>query len=257
MSAPSLAELRSRGQPAAVLARLNDEHWAGRLYMRRASPYATWLLARLGASPNAVTGTFIVAGVAAGVLVVVPGLVAAVVAALLIQVYLLLDCSDGELARWSGRTSATGVYLDRMGHYLAEAALLAGLGIRAQGHFAVTGGYVTIGFAAAICAILVKAETDGVVVARAAFGLPAGHADAALAPRGAGLAAARRLAGALKAHRIIQAVELSLLILAAAVADTVTGGLTATRVLVVAALVVAAILVAAHLVAVVASRRLR
>lgn len=61
----------------------------------------------------------------------------------------------------------------------------------------------------------------------------------------------------MKAHRIIQAVELSLLILAAAVADTVTGGLTATRVLVVAALVVAAILVAAHLVAVVASRRLR
>jgi hypothetical protein len=58
-------------------------------------------------------------------------------------------------------------------------------------------------------------------------------------------------------HRAIQAVELSLLILMAAVADAVRGGLTATRVLTVACLAIAAILVPAHLAAIVASRRLR
>jgi hypothetical protein len=42
----------------------------------------------------------------------------------LIQVYLLLDCCDGELARLTGRTSATGVYLDGIGHYLGEMAVL-------------------------------------------------------------------------------------------------------------------------------------
>ena len=257
MSGPSLAELRATGQPPAVLERLNDEHWAGRLYMRRVSPRATWVFARLGWSPNAVTVAFIVCGVAAGVVVAFGGLWSAVVAAILIQAYLLFDCSDGELARWSGRFSVTGIYLDRVGHYLGEAALLTGLGFRAQGHLTVSGPYVTAGLAAALLAMLVKAETDNVIVARAESGLAESHADADLAPRSSGLARARRLAAALKLHRIIQAVELSLLILLAAIIDTITGNLTATRVLLLACLVIAALLVVAHLLAVVASRRLK
>ena len=55
-----------RASRPTVLARLNDEHWFGRLYMRRLSPYATWMFARLGWSPNAVTVCFMVCGVAAG-----------------------------------------------------------------------------------------------------------------------------------------------------------------------------------------------
>ncbi len=254
---PSLAEVRAKGQPPEVLARLNDEHWFGRLYMRRLSPYATMAFARLGWSPNAVTVCFMIAGAAAGVLTAVPGLPAAIGVAVLIQLYLLFDCSDGELARFTGRFSATGIYLDRMGHYIAEALLLAGLGVRAQGHFSLAGGYVSAGLAAAICATLIKAETDTVVVARASSGLDGRHDDQALAPRTQGLALARRLASALRVHRIIQAVELSVLILAAAIADAATGTLTATRVLVVAALAVGVVMAVAHLVAIVASRRLR
>jgi phosphatidylglycerophosphate synthase len=257
MSGPSLAELKASGQPPGVIERLNDEHWAGRLYMRRVSPRATWVFARLGWSPNMVTVGFIVCGLAAGVVVALGGLWSAIVAALLIQAYLLLDCSDGELARWSGKTSATGVYLDLIGHYLGEAALLTGLGFRAQGHLTVSGAYVTAGLAAALLAMLVKAETDNVIVARAKSGLAGTHEDAALAPRGSGLALARRLAAALRVHRVIQAVELSLLILVAAVIDAFAGNLTATRVLLLACLVIAALMVVAHLVAIVASRRLR
>ncbi len=257
MSGPSLAEVKASGQPPGVIARLNDEHWAGRVYMRRVSPRATWVFARLGWSPNMVTVGFIVCGVAAGVVVAFGGLWSAIVAAVLIQAYLLLDCSDGELARWSGRTSATGVYLDLIGHYLGESALLAGLGFRAQGHLTVSGPYVTAGLAAALLAMLVKAETDNVIVARAKSGLAVAHEEAALAPRGSGLALARRLASALRVHRAIQAVELSILILIAAIIDTIAGTLTATRVLVVACLVIAALMVVAHLAAIVASRRLR
>jgi phosphatidylglycerophosphate synthase len=257
MSGPTLAELRAGGQPAAVIDRLNDEHWAGRLYMRRFSPWATWVFARLGWSPNAVTVAFIVCGVAAGVVVAFGGLWSAIAGAILIQAYLLFDCSDGELARWSKRTSASGVFLDLIGHYLGESALLVGLGIRAQGHFALSGGYVSAGLAAALLAAIVKAETDNVVVARAKAGLPAALADAALAPRSGRLALARRLASVLRVHRITQAVELSLLILVAAIVDAARGGLAATRVLVVACLVVAAVMVVAHLVAILGSRRLR
>src|ERR1700746_2982366 len=239
MPGPTLNEVRAKGQPPEVLARLNDEHWFGRLYMRKLSPYATVVFARLGWSPNAVTVCFMVAGVAAGVLTGVPGLPAAIGVALLIQLYLLFDCSDGELARYTGRFSATGVYLDRMGHYIAEALLLAGLGVRAQGHFSLSGGYVSAGLAAAVCATLIHAESDNVIAARCSSAL------------------ARRLASALRVHRIIQAVELSVLILLAAIADAAAGNLTATRVLTVVALVVGAAMAAAHLVAIVASRRLR
>ncbi len=276
MSGPSLTELRAAGQPDSVIGRRNEEHWAGRRYMRRLSPYGTWVFARLGWSPNAVTWLMIVIGVGAGAVVAVGGFAAAVAAAVMIQVYLLLDCSDGELARWSRRTSVTGVYLDRVGHYLAEAALLAGLGIRAQGHYALSGSYVSVGLAAAICAILIKAETDNVIVARAKAGLAAESAGSTegadgaenvggaagpagtdvLEPVHAGLARARRLASALRMHRIIQAVELSLLVVVAAAIDALRGGLTATRVLAAACLVVGVVMVAAHLAAILASRRL-
>ena len=257
MAGPSLAELREKGQPQAVLERLNDEHFLGRLYGRKLSPYATWVFARLGWSPNAVTAAFIVCGVAAGVAIAFGGLATAVIGAVLVQLYLIFDCSDGELARWSNKRSAAGVYLDGIGHYLAESALLVGLGFRATGKFSVASGYVTAGVAAALLAMLVKAETDNVVVARVKAGLPAAHDDAALVPASARMAAIRRLASVLKIHRITHAIELSVLILIAAIVDAARGDLAATRVLVVACLVVAALMVAAHLVAIMASGRLR
>ena len=193
-----------------------------------------------------------------GVLAAVPGLAAAIGVALLIQLYLLFDCSDGELARYTGRFSATGVYLDRMGHYIAEALLLTGLGVRAQGHFSLSGGYVSAGLAAAVCATLDQGRDR--------------HRDRGPGRLRAGRQARRRgarapLAGRSRwpggwlprsrVHRIIQAVELSVLILLAAIADAAAGNLTATRVLTVAALVVGVLMTVAHLLAIVASRRLR
>lgn len=261
----SVADVRAAGQPPGLKDRRNEEHWAGRLYMRSLSPYFTWFFLRLGLSPNQLTYLMIVSGVAAGVVVALPAagtaaLWTALGGALLIQAYLLLDCVDGEAARYLRQTSVTGVYLDRIGHYLAEVALLAGLGLRAQGGWE-SGGWVELGLVAALGAALIKAETDNVVVARAKSGMPADPAagDRALRPRSTGLALARQAASMLRFHRIIGAVELSLLIVAAAVIDVVMGNDTpaATRVLVAAAAAVAALQTLLHLVSVLASRRLK
>ena len=263
MSAPSLAEVREGGQPPGLKNRRNEEHWAGRLYMRDISPLFTWMFVRIGFSPNQLTYMMIVCGVLGGAAVAVAaggttGLIWAIVGAVLIQAYLLLDCSDGEGARFRKRTSVTGVYLDRIGHYMSEVALLAGLGVRAQGAWE-NGGYVELGLLAALGAALIKAETDNVVVARAKSGLSADPAtgDRALRPESTGLALAREAMSLLKLHRIIGAVELSLLILAAAVVDKVTDTLTATRVLAVAVAVVAVLQTGLHFVSIVASRRLK
>ncbi|GAB2916695.1 CDP-alcohol phosphatidyltransferase family protein [Nonomuraea fastidiosa] len=254
MSGPSVAEFRQVAQPPGHLERRNGEHWAGVLYMRRLSIYVTWALAKTPVTPNQLTWVMTVAGVAAGFVLALPGLWAAVGAALLIQVYLLLDCSDGELARWTGKTSLAGVYLDRVGAYFAEAAVLAGLGWRASA--VLPDWYTVLGFAGALGAILIKAESDLVEVARAKGGLGASSEAAAVQFRSGLLGLGRRVLAATRFHRIMQPIELSLLAVVAAVIDAVAGVPTATRVLVVACAVAAALQVVLHLISIMASRRL-
>src|SRR3954454_23601518 len=91
---PTVAEIRAASQPPGLLDRRSGEHWAGRLYMRRISVYVTAVLVRTPVSPNQLTGVMLVAGVAAGAVLAIGGLAGAIGAALLIQLYLLLDCVD-------------------------------------------------------------------------------------------------------------------------------------------------------------------
>jgi phosphatidylglycerophosphate synthase len=263
--AAKVADIRRYGQPPGLKDRRNEEHWAGRLYMRDLSPYFDWIALRLGFSPNQLTYLMMLSGIVAGVVVSLPAsgtgaLWTALGGAVLIQVYLLLDCVDGEVARYLRQTSIAGVFLDRIGHYLSEISLLIGLGFAAQGGWK-NGGWAELGLVAALGAALIKAETDNVVVARAKSGLPADPSggDRALRPRSTGIALARQAASMLRFHRIIGAVELSLLILAAALIDTLTGADTpvAIRVLMVAVALVAVVQTLLHLVSILASRRLK
>lgn len=258
MPKPSVAELRPVVHPEGLKDRRSGEHWAGRLYMREISLRFTRHLVATSVTPNQLTYLMVLAGIAAGGVLVVPGIAGAVLGAALIQLYLLLDCVDGEVARWTRKTSVTGVYLDRVGHYLSEAALLAGFGLRTTDLFGAHPDwrYAFTGTLAALGAILIKAETDLVDVARTRSGLPAVR-DEASVPRSAGLALARRAAAALKFHRLVGGVEASLVILAAAIADQALGGLAASRIAVLVLAAVAVLQTVLHLVSILASSRLR
>jgi phosphatidylglycerophosphate synthase len=254
----SIAELRAVTQPESIFARNSGEHWAGRLYIRRLSPYLTRALLRTRLSPNAVTALMGVVGVGAAALTSLPGVVAAAGAVVAIQLQILLDCSDGELARWLDRRSPAGVYLDRLAHFVTEAALPIGLGVRADGGWGSLGGWTTLGLVTAVLVLLVKAETVLIHVARAESGLPPvkDTVDVA-APRTRGLARARRLAGRAPLFRAFVAMEFTLLALAAAIVDALASGLPGSRVLTVALVPLAAVVAAGHLVAILASSRLR
>ena len=243
---PTIAELRAATQPASIFARNSGEHWAGRLYMRRLSPYLTRLLLRTGISANGVTWLMIVAGVAAAGVLALPGLLPAIGAVVQIQLQLLLDCSDGEVARWRGEKSVLGVYLDRIGHWLTEGALPIALGIR-------TGDdtYVMLGLVVSVLALLIKGESALVTVARTEAGLPPAADTVAVAtPRPGVLRLARRALGFVPFYRAFVAVEATLLALAAQI-------LGLTEELVVALVVVAGITAAGHLLAIVTSARLK
>src|SRR5690242_21456023 len=94
---PSVAQMRPVTQPDTVTGRASAEHWTGTLYMRRISPYLTRLLIPTSITPNGVTWLMIASGAAAGGALLVPGLPGAVLAVLLTQLQMLLDCVDGEL----------------------------------------------------------------------------------------------------------------------------------------------------------------
>ena len=255
---PTIAELRAVAQPARLFERNSGEHWAGKLYVRRYSPYLTRLLLRTRITPNAVTWGMIAVGVAAAVVLSFPGLLAAVAVAALIQIQILLDCADGELARWRGQFSPAGIYLDRFGHYLTETLLPIGLGIRADGGWDSIGSYTTLGLLAAVLALLVRTESALVAVARSEAGKPAAEDTATVAaPRASGLARLRRALGFFPFFRAFVAIEASLLALAAAIGDALTDGSPFTRALVVALVPVAAITAIGHLLAILASSRLR
>jgi phosphatidylglycerophosphate synthase len=239
-----------------LFARNSGEHWAGRLYVRKLSPYVTRALLPTGVSPNAVTWGMIVVGVLAAAVLTLPGVLAAAAAALLIQCQILLDCTDGEIARWRKQFSVAGIYLDRFGHYFTETLLPIALGIRADGGWDEIGTYTTLGLLAAVLALLVR--TESALVARSEAGKPAVEDSVAVAaPRASGIRRLRRWVGFFPFFRAFVAVEATLLALAAALLDVALGDLEATRILVIALVPIAAITAAGHLLAILTSERLR
>jgi phosphatidylglycerophosphate synthase len=257
-STPSIAELRAVTQPRSLFARNSGEHWAGRLYVRRFSPYVTRRLLPTRVTPNAVTWAMIAVGMLAAAVLTLPGVLAALAAALLIQVQILLDCVDGELARWRRLFSPAGIYLDRLAHFLTETALPIALGIRADGGWDELGGYTTLGLLAAVLALLVRMEIVLVHVARVEAGRPpVPDTAAASAPMASPLRRLRHALGVFPFFRAFVAIEATLLALLAALLDLALGDLEATRALVVALVAVGAVTAVGRLFTILGSERLR
>jgi O-antigen ligase len=118
----SLPDLRAIAQPREYSPAPTD-----RVY-RLVSIYLSVPLARAGASPNAITLAWIVLGLGGVVGVGWGGVAPAVTGALLLQLSYLLDFVDGEVARLTDRRSATGGYLDLLGHALIKPSLLLAAG---------------------------------------------------------------------------------------------------------------------------------
>ncbi|MFJ8922226.1 Phosphatidylglycerophosphate synthase [Streptomyces sp. LamerLS-316] len=259
MQKPSIAELRPVVHPPGVKDRRSGEHWAGRLYMREVSLRITRRLVTTKITPNQLTYVMTVAGVLAAPALLVPGIPGALLGVLAVQLYLLFDCVDGEVARWKKQYSLAGVYLDRVAAYLCDAAVLVGFGLRAAdlwGTGRIDWLWAFLGTLAALGAILIKSETDLVGVARHQGGLPPVK-EAASEPRSSGMALARRAAGALKFHRLILGIEASLVILVVAVLDTVRDDLFFSRLAVAVMAGIALLQTVLHLVSILASSRLK
>lgn len=254
---PTIAELRAVTQPPSVRTRAGAEHWVASVYLRDVSPYLTRLLLRAGFSANGVTWLMVATAAAAAVATAWPTLFGAVLVVLAVQLQMLLDCCDGEVARWRGTSSPRGVYVDRIGHYVAECGIAVALGVRVGG-LQLGSAAVSLGLLLGLLVALNKVENDLVHVSRHYAGMPVVRdVDEVKVPRGGALRSARRLARLVPFHRVFHSVELSFLVLAAAVVDVAGADGLATRSLLVGLVVAVAVTVVGHLVAVLSSARLR
>ncbi len=262
---PSVAELRAVVQPDAVLARANAEHWTGTLYMRRISVHLTWLLVRTPITANGVTILMIVAGFLAGPVLLFPGIWGPLFAVLLTQLQMLLDCSDGEVARWRRMASPKGIFLDQVGHYAAEGSIGLFLGIKAANLLGIIDAspfdwmYAFMGAFLLAAIWFNKSLNMMVTVARVNAGLPKlpDAAEVRAVPAASFVGKAKLMARYLPLHRMFHSIELTLVTLAfAVVAVIVGGGLVWWQVYIASLLVIIWLVTAGHLLAIWRSPRL-
>ena len=95
--------------------------------VRRLSRHLTYLALRLGLRPNEVTVISMALGIGAALLFARGDWGTTVIAALLLQVSLMVDCVDGEVARYTGRFTPVGAWLDGVGDRVKEYSVYAGL----------------------------------------------------------------------------------------------------------------------------------
>ena len=130
---PTAAELKAQClKPGSDL----YGNWMARRIARPLALRVTWLAVRLGLSANQVTLIALVVGCLAAAAMAAGTCQGLVGAAVLLQIWYLLDHVDGQLARYTGTASLAGAFFDFVMHYVVHMALGFALGL---GQFARTG----------------------------------------------------------------------------------------------------------------------
>jgi hypothetical protein len=96
-------------------------------FLRRISKLLTWVAIKVGATPNQVTLASFAIGLYAAYLFAQGDTLSLVIGAILLQVSLIVDCVDGELARYNRSFSELGAWLDAITDRVKEYAVFLGL----------------------------------------------------------------------------------------------------------------------------------
>lgn len=109
--------------------RLWADTWQGRYICRPVSIYITSLFLRMGFSPDAATFSFLACGILGSLLLISSNRVAFFAGTLFLQLSYILDHVDGEIARYRKQTSLTGIYLDKISHYILHPFIFLCMGL--------------------------------------------------------------------------------------------------------------------------------
>jgi phosphatidylserine synthase len=95
--------------------------------LRRFSKLLTWVAVKIGATPNQVTIASFAIGLYAAFLFAQGDFWSILIGAVLLQVSIIVDCVDGELARYTRKFSELGAWLDAITDRVKEYAVFLGL----------------------------------------------------------------------------------------------------------------------------------
>lgn len=156
MTRPNLVELEERCQKPDYR-RIGN--WMARRVTRPMALRVTWIVSPWGISANAATLLAWACGMGAAVGFAWGNPIAWLLAALLLQLWYLLDHVDGQLARLHGTSSLDGVQLDYLMHHTINLVIPLGLG---HGVFMATGQLVWLWLGAVwgIASLLITLHHD-------------------------------------------------------------------------------------------------
>ncbi len=108
---------------------LNSNTWYQRKVTRKISIYFTLLLIHLGVSGNVASMIMLITGLIASSFFTLGNYSAYLAGVLLLQFWYVLDHVDGELARYWKKTSAKGIFIDKLTHHIIHPFIYLFLGI--------------------------------------------------------------------------------------------------------------------------------
>ena len=112
----------------------SNSSWWVKLWVRKTSFFFTYIFINLGFSPNGVSILSIFITLAACALFMTPAKWAVIIAVILINFWLVLDCVDGNIARCRKMKTAFGEFVDDISGYYTVAFVYLAISISAY-HF--------------------------------------------------------------------------------------------------------------------------
>lgn len=109
-------------------AQTEGESWYIRTVVRGMSIYLTRIFLLTPLSANQISVIVMICGATSGLFLAAGGYLFRAMGAFLLQLFFVLDCVDGEVARYRKTTSLKGVYLDYVTNDILYVAMFLGLG---------------------------------------------------------------------------------------------------------------------------------
>lgn len=135
---PTISELRARVFKHSGTSRPEIGNWLARRVGRPSAILGTWLLVRTRISADAITLSALITNILACFAIGTGSRIGFVLGAIALLMGYWLDHVDGQVARWRGTTTLSGVYFDYLLHHVSMLALGFALGFG----LAVRGGAV-------------------------------------------------------------------------------------------------------------------
>lgn len=101
-----------------------DELWYSRIFGRKISVYFTWILLSMGMTPNQSTLLSFLLGIVGLYFFSFKEFAFTIIGFVFFHLYIIIDSSDGEMARFLDMKSEIGAFYDKLLHYLMKIGII-------------------------------------------------------------------------------------------------------------------------------------